>query len=123
MQPISRRGFLGWSARAAAGAGALALTMRSRPAHAWGALTNPFAPVSVLEIHLYGGLSPWETFYMRAGDRWRWGRPIAPSVSGASACFPGISPDLFSETAPPTRSLGADAAGVEVLLGPVTQPL
>lgn len=68
----------------------------------------------VLEIHLYGGLSMWESFYVRppaAADRLR-GYSALP-FAGCDAAFTDPAPAPF----------GTDAGGNEVHLGPATKPL
>jgi hypothetical protein len=81
-----RRRALLTGAAAMAGAG---LFIPDRAGAGWGTLdprTNPWGPnasnrpiLRILEIFLYGGLSPWETFYLN------------PATGGAAAACPGGS--------------------------------
>jgi hypothetical protein len=103
----------------------------------WGALPPGVWPgaaphYKVLEIFLYGGLSPWETFYHRA---------TAPTGSNLAA-FAGFDESLSGTTgverirdmiwsfcggapspAVETHTFANDALGQPVSLGPFTKPL
>jgi hypothetical protein len=77
---LSRRAFLAQSAALAAGAsvgGYPVIAPAQQSSGGWGDLSELLPgtkPYKVLEIHLEGGLSPWETFYVRLGQRgldWR----------------------------------------------------
>lgn len=87
---------------------------------------NPPAPApafKILEIHLYGGLSPWETFYFRAGPGYR------GFDSGASplTSFPDLAFNAACAGAPaPTdvpRNFDTSDAAHPVQFGPITAPL
>lgn len=112
----------------ALGAGATAAVMPgaalAQPAP-WGTIPTystpiwPTAPdLKILEIHLYGGLSMWETFYVRppgAGNRFRGfdGEMAALPYAGCDAAFTDPAPAPFAN----------DALGHAVHLGPPTRPL
>ncbi|HKY39104.1 MAG TPA: hypothetical protein VJN18_24365, partial [Polyangiaceae bacterium] len=88
-----RRRALLTGAAAMAGAG---LLMPERAGAGWGTLdprTNPWGPNAsnrpinrILEVFLYGGLSPWETFYLNPATG-----STAAACAGGSTC--PISPD------------------------------
>jgi len=139
----SRRNFLSLAGFSCAGAAALALG--SPPALAddpWGKFADPtvtptgFFPggqsfYKVLEIHLYGGLSPWETFYHRplADNRgWRgFGTPgdRSPDVisdlhwSGATDASCRYGPTSPAQTVP----FDTDDTSHPIHVGPATSPL
>lgn len=119
---------------------AAGLGLRTRSAYAapfWGdypeyALPSLLPPEkqakNVLEIFLYGGLCPWETFYVVP----EYGKPDDPSFanqqwwtfqSGSNSvqnvfnnCYGDAAPDLLSEFV-------TDENGQMVYLGPFTEPL
>ena len=69
---ISRRNFI--KAASVAGAAGAAGLLTSKYVFGWGEITNtgvlgtiPTGGFKVLEVFLYGGVSPWETFYVRSG--------------------------------------------------------
>lgn len=69
---ISRRNFI--KAASVAGAAGAAGLLTAKYALGWGEITSstvrgpiPTGGYKVLEIFLYGGVSPWETFYVRTG--------------------------------------------------------
>lgn len=69
---ISRRNFI--KAASVAGAAGAAGLLTSKYAFGWGEITSstvrgaiPTGGFKVLEIFLYGGVSPWETFFVRSG--------------------------------------------------------
>jgi len=117
------------------GAACLTLGTYSRKAYAaWGDIPagvwpagSPITPKKVLEIHLYGGLSAWETFYLRdlgGGAGWR---GFAPG--GASEDFGDVvwNPVSACGTAPSpagqTQTFDSSDPSHRLLLGPATQPL
>ena len=125
---VSRRRFL---ARTLAGSAALGLGLSwSSKARAWGELTDPVAagpllsgphPVGgykVLEIFMYGAVSPWETFYVRGGitDPF-FGMDAATADLDWSAACTGIPSSSTLTQAFANDSLGA------VRWGPATAPL
>ncbi len=82
----------------------------------------------VLEVFLYGGLSPWETFYCVPG----YGTPEDPQYpneqfwtfqSGANGVEPVVADCGYDTTQPLTEPFATDAQGVEVHFGPFVQPL
>jgi hypothetical protein len=89
---------------------------------AWGSMPsmvgniwNTKPDIRILEIHLYGGLSMWETFYCRApgaANRFR-GYPLLPFGGCDSAFTADPDPNPFAN----------DAAGHAVHLSPITKPL
>lgn len=111
-------------AAVAAGAVGLLLPSASRAA-VWGAIPPTAGTVwatppdlRILEIHLYGGLSMWETFYARApaaADRFRGfnAEVAALPFAGCDAAFTDPAPSPFAN----------DANGRPVHLGPATKPL
>lgn len=126
---ISRRRFLKYVAAGAAGAGvaaSLPWRVRAQPAaeRAWGHIRPPIwttpPECKVLEIHLYGGMSPWETFYCRgpaSTARYRgFEREMAalPFVGGSTSCDPGATD---------ARLFGRDALNHDVYFSRLTQPL
>jgi hypothetical protein len=129
---VSRRRFV---QGVCVGAGCLALAGYSRrgfaawgdiPATIWPASGVP-TPRKVLEIHLYGGLSPWETFYLRdmtGGGGWR---GFAPG--GATEDFGDVVWNALAVcgTAPSpaaqTQAFDNSDPAHPLLLGPATQPL
>jgi hypothetical protein len=86
-------------------------------------------PTSILEIFLYGGLSPWESFYAVEG----FGRPDDPDPARRNQflyAFHNDSNTLLDEAlaacgAPPPlfTPFATDAAGQTVCLGPFAAPL
>lgn len=132
---LSRRRFLrtvGLGGAAAALASRLPSTARAQPPPGpWGALDVPTyfpgnAPADgyrVLEIFLAGGATPWESFYHRidgalTDDRYRFrgAHAAASGLTWNGACATG-NPALA------TWSIGNDANGREVALGPWARPL
>jgi hypothetical protein len=76
----------------------------------------PTSGFKVLEIYLAGGLTPWETFYLRpdGGGNWTsWQREKAEFDMLAWGAVGGEE----------TRAVGADSAGRTVHLGPMCRPL
>jgi hypothetical protein len=125
---VSRRRFLATTLGGSATLG-FGLSWSSR-AHAWGELSDPVAagPLAsaphpaggykVLEIFMYGGVSPWETFYVRGGiaDPF-FGLDTATADLDWSAACTGIpSPATL------TQAFGNDSLGA-VRWGPATAPL
>ena len=109
---------------AAAGAAGLLLPTSSRAA-AWGTIPPTAGTVwatppdlRILEVHLYGGMSMWETFYVRAPgatNRFRGfdAEVAALPFAGCDAAFTDPAPSPFAN----------DANGRPVHLGPATKPL
>ena len=135
---MQRRGFL---TGLGAGAVASAAMLRSRPALAagtpWGdypehALPGLLGPErrakNVLDIFLYGGLCPWETFYVVP----EYGTPSDPDhpneqwwtfQSGPNG-VPAVYARCAGDAAPPMlRDFLLDENGMMVQLGPFTEPL
>ncbi|MGQ0836650.1 MAG: DUF1501 domain-containing protein [Gammaproteobacteria bacterium] len=118
---LSRRRFL-----TSATATGLAISLGyPRSAQAWGAISDPLVrgpiPVDgykILEVFLYGGVSPWETFYVRTG--------IADPFFGLDTQVADLdwnaSCSGVSSPANQTLAFGADAIG-PVAWGPATKPL
>jgi hypothetical protein len=120
---MRRRSFLG----ALGGAAGLATIMRSRRAEAaFGEFPTGTAQVQlgvgvrakrVLEIFLYGGISPWETLYYVP----TYGTPTDPTYPNQQYYAFKTANDAQLATCgvtAMTRSLGTDANGVAVELGP-----
>lgn len=70
----------------------------------------------ILEVFLYGGLSPWETFCIRTGGDWN-------NWRGSRTLFSGLTYLCGSVGPTDTQSIGADMLGNTVSLGPSTSPL
>jgi len=108
----------------AVGTAGLLLPSTSR-ATVWGSIPTTAGTVwatppdlRILEIHLYGGLSMWETFYARApaaANRFRGfdAEVAALPFAGCDAGFTDPAPSPFA----------TDANGRPVHLGPATKPL
>ncbi len=124
----SRRRFL---TTTLGGAAAFGLGMSWSPrARAWGELTDPVAagplasgphPVGgykVLEIFMYGGVSPWETFYVRGGiaDPFFGLDAATADLDWSGACTGTPSSSTL------TQAFGSDSLG-PVRWGPATAPL
>ncbi len=109
---------------ATAGARALApspgrLWTRARPQRAATAVT----PVErVLELFMYGGLCPWDTFYCVPGWGAGEGR-YAHAFDVASRLELCVPEDMTNGSSLPTRGFAADDQGALVHLGPWTWPL
>lgn len=128
----------------AAAAGAIPLLRHPRGAHAaaWGEwpedkldaiIPAELRAQKVLELHLNGGISPWDTFYTVP----TWGQAADPSsglaylhtFEGDSDAVPGYANpfDRFDACGlsdqPYTAEFAEDAAGLMVSLGPWTAPL
>jgi hypothetical protein len=77
---------------------------------------------NVLEVFLYGGLSPWETFYAVDRDDYgkaqghMWWTYLAEVTERHAACHGKLAPPLLQDFA-------ADSNGVNVKLGPFVTPL
>ena len=122
MTLIARRKFLSLVGASAAAGGMGAVATRQARA-AWGDFQDPVAvwpggvpDIKILEVFLYGGLSPWETFYHRPGlsDPWLDFSSEIASLSWACADGP---PDSVA-----TQEFVVDGAGQAVHLGPFTAP-
>jgi hypothetical protein len=125
--PISRRQ---WLALGAIGSAAMALThwpgrsaadpissggWNPRPEHF--GMTREY---KVLELYLYGGMSPWETFYVRDVPNWANANDCAPQFSSLVwECSDTVDPALVS----PSRLLAHNELGQPIYLGPPTTPL
>lgn len=120
---ISRRSFIK-AATVASAAGAAGL-LTSRYAFGWGEITSstvlgsiPTNGFKVLEIFLYGGVSPWETFYVRSGVSdpfFGLGTQIGDlDWSGSCSNVPSPSGEI--------NAFGSDSRGT-VAWGPSTKPL
>jgi Protein of unknown function (DUF1501) len=114
------------AALAALGVGAAGILLpRMGTALPWGSVPPSAGPVwpsppdlKILEIHLYGGLSMWETFYVRApgaANRFRGfeAEMAALPFGGCDAAFTDPAPAPFAN----------DANGHPVHFGPATKPL
>jgi hypothetical protein len=119
-----RRGFL---QMAGAGVGASFLgtiASNERVAHAdppWSPRpsSSPLAgdpEYKILEVFLYGGLSPWETFCIRSGGAWTDWRGSRPAFGALSYLCGSVGPT-------DTQAFGDDMRGNDVWLGPATSPL
>jgi hypothetical protein len=129
----ARRRLLGASAAASA-VGVLGALLPVRAARAaggaWGDLPAGVWPATepayrILEIHLYGGLSPWESFYFRpgAGPGYRGfgsgtpGQATFPQLVFNGACAGAAAPGSTSQ------AFDTSEATHPVHLGPVAAPL
>ncbi len=104
--------------------GALSIGPRTARA-AWGELSpSPFAQgnpdAKILEIFIYGGLAPWESFYHQpwAPDPWHGLQAEVEALPWACADAP-VDPQGNVQTMP----LAVDASMNTVHLGPFTKPL
>jgi hypothetical protein len=120
---ISRRRFL--KTLAVVGAGCAVGVGLPRRADAWGEIADsavrgplPAGGYKILEIFLYGGVSPWETFYVRSAtaDPFFGMQPQVGGLDWSAACSGVPSP------ATQTTAFGSDALGA-VAWGPSTKPL
>lgn len=110
------------------GAAGIGLGLRSRRARAssWGDVDPTVWPIGtspamgVLEIYLWGGMAPWESFYYRpaAGSTTRGFDPDVTSLMWNPAC-PGTPSGLVSQFLAKDKS----GAGKDVHLGPFARPL
>jgi len=121
MKRIKRRKFLQLAARGAAGAGLCLLTPRLAYG-AWGDFAAPttvwpagLPSTKILEIFLYGGLSPWETFYVRPPLNFRGFNTEVTDLAWSCSGVPSPTTE--------TRFFANDALGQAVHLGPATKPL
>jgi len=95
------------------GTGTVGTAWGTMPTYPEGPIWTSAPDIRILEIHLYGGLSMWETFYCRppaAANRFRGFTPLA---FGACDTFTDPDPGAFAN----------DAAGNPVHLGVITKPL
>lgn len=124
------RGLAGLAAVPLLGRRALASPFGSFPAaYAASALPAELRVDNVLEVFLYGGLSPWETFYWVS----EYGRPDDPDhPSTQTHAFSELGPEsiraaLTSCSFPEGEALSLpfaqDALGMNVHLGPFAHPL
>jgi len=120
---ISRRNFL--KAAGVAGAAGAAGLLGSRLALGWGEVTSsavlgtlPAGGFKILEVFLYGGVSPWETFYVRSSiaDQFFGLQTQVSDLDWAGACggIPAPSTQI--------QAFGSDPLGT-VAWGPSTKPL
>lgn len=131
---MRRRDFLGRVA-----VGTLGLAMGSWPRRAsaaWGdypaelarlALPESRRARNVLEIFLYGGISPWETFYVvpefgRPDDREHPNQQWWTFQEGSDG-VPALYAECFGASGELLQPFGVDEAGRTVNLGPFTDPL
>ena len=122
---ISRRGFLRAGAGALGAGVALTLPQWSSAAE-WGAVEMAgLPPRRVLEIVHYGGLSPWESYWVAAGDE-----PFGDADGGIANVnmrgAAGLVKDFaWCEDGPPeqVKYFGTDDAGQDIFWGPATAPL
>ena len=119
---ISRRSFIK-GATVAGVAGAAGLYLRN--AYGWGEIVDPtvLGPIppngfKILEIFLYGGVSPWETFYVRTGisDPFFGLETQIGNLDWSSSCTNVPSPSNE------TNAFASDSFGA-VAWGPSTKPL
>lgn len=118
----TRRDVLKTSGAAALGL-ALGLGTARRATAAWGevpaSVWGPtFQPFKVLEIHLFGGTAPFESFYYRdvAGSRTRGFDTEFGTLNWNAAC-PGTPSGLE------LQSFSTDSSGKDIHLGPLSKPL
>lgn len=118
MDVLTRRKFVKVTGISALG-GALGIGLPGAARADWGAIPTGVwdsgRQYKILEIFLYGGLSPWETFFVRPGiaDPWLGFGDAIKNLDWA--CSNAPAPE---ETLP----FSADAEG-DVALGPFTKPL
>ena len=116
---LKRRQFLSAATVLGMGAAAGPLVFSRRHARAWGepsGFTLPDPRYRVLEIFIYGGLSPWETFYVRSDGGYADWFEFKSRFEALSWCSDGPGSGE-------TQANGNDMAGNAVRLGPATQPL
>jgi len=130
---LRRRQFLKYSAAGAAAAFVSGPSLFGRSARAFGEFPTGAASAmlpaeaqaqSVLEVFLYGGLSPWETLYTVE----EYGKPTDPSFpneqyyafqgGGSDSIDAALSACQFPSGTPLTESFATDANGADVKLGP-----
>lgn len=120
---ISRRSFI--KAATVAGVAGAAGVLHSQLAYGWGEVANtsvlgpiPTGGYKILEVFLYGGVSPWETFYVRTSitDQFFGMRAEIDDLDWSGSCtnFPSSSHE--------THAFGDDTVG-PVGWGPSTKPL
>ena len=130
---LSRRAFLTQSAALAAGAsvgGYPAIAPAQQSSGGWGDLSEllPGAKsYKVLEIHLHGGLSPWETFYVRLGRGLDW-RGFDAKVNATAWPHAGSDDQqnlcrFSSRSGTRTMPFDTTHADHHIHLGPATAPL
>lgn len=115
---LDRRRLLKGLAAGAVAAAASPILLPRKNAYAWGERpATPFsdAPYKVLEIFLYGGLSPWENFHVREDGRYADWFSYKSRFDALSWCpsVPGMGRLPF----------GTDRAGNAMFLGASTAPL
>jgi len=131
---LSRRAFLTQSAALAAGAsvgGYPVIAPAQQSSGGWGDLSELLPgtkPYKVLEIHLEGGLSPWETFYVRLGQRGLDWRGFEAKVKATE--WPHAGSDnlqnlcrFSSRSGTGTMPFDTTHADHPIHLGPATAPL
>jgi len=120
---ISRRSFI--KAATVASAAGAAGVLSSQLAYGWGEVTDttvlgpiPTGGYKILEIFLYGGVSPWETFYVRTGiaDPFFGLDTQVGDLDWSGSCT-GVPSPAGQTSAFATDSLGS------VAWGPSTKPL
>lgn len=120
---------------AASAAGAVGSLLPASRAHAsggaWGELPSGVWPgaspaYKILEIHLYGGLSPWESFYFRPGPGPQF-RGFGPGSGAAGDVFSSLQFNGGCAGAPgsATASQPFDSTDAThpIHFGPITSPL
>ncbi len=134
---LTRRAFLGQSAALAAGSAIGGYPLAALGAQCGGTWADlgELGPgggqsrYKVLEIHFYGGLSPWETFYVRPQLDWRdfKAKVDAAQWSGAAGDSRSLcrytSPFVNSARPAATTAFDTTERDHEIHLGPATAPL
>jgi hypothetical protein len=122
---LTRRTFLAQSAALAAGAAAGGYPLSALGAAQCGGTWDNLGDLGpggrrgykVLEIHFYGGLSPWETFYVRPEREWR---DFKAKIEAAQWFQAGLCSYSRRST---TKAFDTTDPGHEIHLGPATAPL
>jgi len=124
MRTVSRRSFVKSAAAVGAVLGAPTLLRANNPvwgdvpSGVWAAGTAPSANIKMLEIHLLGGMAPFESFYYRdaVGSRTRGFDTEIQNLNWNAAC-PNTPAGLASQF------LANDGMTKPVNLGPFAKPL
>lgn len=128
---LPRRSFIRGACASACGFVTGVARSASTPARITGRRTRAHgvaavAPVGgVLELFMYGGLCPWDTFYCVPSwdqDSQRYLHAFDLNSALAACCPPALL-EMFEPGQVPTRAFGYDGSGTPIHLGPWTWPL
>jgi len=125
---VSRRGLVKGVGGLAV-VGAAGLTFGARPAQAaWGDAPSAwplvwpagYSPKKILEIHMVGGVSPWETFWVMSNAM---GAATFANYDSVVAGLQWTGCTDLPTSGTQTRAFGRDADGRTIHWGPATRPL